>query len=210
MLDVEVPAGVNPASGRVAGTGAATWAEQKRPLLVAGSFVVAIVLGVVIGLVWASDDQPAAERTATEQPDAPELRPVLPAVDWETSREPGRPVKVSLTPAQRAAIRVPLQWLAAWQVRTETGAATPVASDVNVPDGLYYGAIQGASREQDVFWAVGRAEISGVPDSDARNPYVWMRDGSAPWALVAHGPGACARIPQPLMDVWGSPGVCAG
>ncbi|EFC79154.1 hypothetical protein [Parafrankia sp. EUN1f] len=210
MLDVEVPAGVDSASGRVAGSGAATWTERKRPLLVAGSFVVAILLGVVLGLAWASDEAPATVTTVTEQPDDSILSPEVPAVSWAASRVEGRPHKVTLSSAERQSVRLPLQWLAAWKVRQKTpGSTIPTMDDVTiVKDTLFYGAIEGADTAHDQFWAVAQTEIKGVPDTEAPDPHVWKRVGSAPWTLVALGPGACNSIPAELMTVL-SPGICA-
>ncbi|ONH53479.1 hypothetical protein CcI49_31390 [Frankia sp. CcI49] len=210
MLDVEVPAGVDSASGRVAGSGAATWTERKRPLLVAGSFVVAILLGVVLGLAWADDEEPATVTATTELPDNPVLSPALPLVSWATSRVEGTPHKVTLSATERQSVRLPLQWLAAWKVREKTpGSTTPTMDDVTiVKDTLFYGAIEGADSAHDEFWAVAQTEIKDVPETDAPDPHVWKRVGSEPWTLVALGPGACSSIPAKLMTVL-SPGICA-
>ncbi|MCK9899639.1 hypothetical protein CC117_07230 [Parafrankia colletiae] len=214
MLDVEVPAGVNPASGRVAGAGAATWAQQNRSVLVAGSFVVAVVLGVVLGLAWASDTSAPAGTTATEQPDNPILRqPTPPTIPWD-SQNPrvavGDALSLSLQPGEREALREPLRWLAAYEVRDRTGAAAPVLADVKITENtLFYGAVRGVDVQQDEFWAVGMTEIAGVSGAEAPNPHVWKRVRSEPWTLVDNGPQACTKIPAVLRTVWGGPSSCA-
>ncbi|WP_018639324.1 hypothetical protein [Parafrankia elaeagni] len=213
MLDVEVPAGVNPASGRVAGAGA-TWAQQNRSVLVAGSFVVAVVLGVVLGLAWASDTSVPAGPTVAEQPDNPTLRlPTPPIIPWD-SQNPrvavGDALSLSLQPAEREALREPLGWLVAHEVRERTGAETPVPADVKITENtLFYGAVRGADVQQDEFWAVGMTEINGVSGAEAPNPHVWMRVRTGPWTLVDNGPQACAKIPAVLQTVWGGPSSCA-
>ncbi|MCK9929538.1 hypothetical protein MXD62_20530 [Frankia sp. Mgl5] len=208
MLDVEVPAGVDPAGGRAARPGAAAWTQQQRPLLVAASFVVAVVLGVVIGLVWASDDSATPGAVAVEQPDNAILSPPLPSVPWETSRVAGRARTLALKGNEPTTLRQPLMWLAAYEVRKETGAATPVASDVTIPNGMFYGAVEGVDKERDEFWAVGMTEIRGVTEADAPDPHVWKRVGSAPWTLVGRGTAACDLIPAELKNIWG-PSACS-
>ncbi|WP_018502340.1 hypothetical protein [Parafrankia discariae] len=209
MLDVEVPAGVDPAGGRAARPGAAAWTQQRRPLLVAASFVVAVLLGVGLGLVWASDDPAAPDAVAVEQPDNEIVSPPLPAVPWETSRVAGRARTLTLKGNEPTTLRQPLMWLAAYEVRKKTGAATPVASDVTIPNGmLFYGAVEGVDKEHDEFWAVGMTEIRGVSAADAPDPHVWKRVGNSPWKLVGRGPTACDLIPVDLKNIWG-PGACS-
>lgn len=210
MLDAEVPAGVNPASGRVAGSGAAASTNQRRPLLVAGSFVVAVLLGIAIGLVWAPDEErqtvePAAEQLPTDLLSQPSL--TVPLVNGV--REPGKVVKVTLTGEEPTKIRTPLEWLAAHAVRQQTGAATPVADDALIlPSTLYVGAVQGVDREHDVFWAAGITQINGVSEAQAPNPHVWKREGDALWTLAGRGPEGCKAIPADLLHEWTYPHGC--
>ncbi|MEX5631351.1 hypothetical protein AB1460_01960 [Parafrankia sp. FMc2] len=204
---------MNPASGRMAGAGAATWAQQNRSVLVAGSFVVAVVLGVVLGLAWASDTSAPPGTTATGQPDEPILlQPPPPTIPWDSQNPPvalGNALSLSLQPAEREALREPLGWLVASEVRERTGAEIPGPADVKITENtLFYGAVRGADVQQDEFWAVGMTEINGVSGAEAPNPHVWKRVRSGPWTLVDNGPQACAKIPLVLRTVWGGPSSC--
>ena len=211
MLDVEVPAGVDPAHGGAPRSGAAAWAEQRRPVLIALAFGVAIVLGVVIGLAWAPDNT-STTTTAGEdtKPNDAVLSPPLPVVPWEGARQVGRASSLRLSETERSAIREPLQWLVAYHIRQATGQDTPVAADVTITEGtLYYGAIEGTDRESDVFWAVALTEVKGVAQQPP-DPHVWKRTGSAPWELVASGEGACSQVPAPLIQRWGGAPISCG
>lgn len=210
MLDVEVPAGVDPAGGRAARSGGATWVEERRPLLILGAFGFAIMLGIVLGLAWAPDDGSGSEEAGVAAPTAAEVQPPLPEVAWEGQRQEGRAQQMVVLPEQRDRITLPLRALAAYEVRLATGADIPVTDDVTIPDGgMYYGAIEGADRLTDEFWAVSETEIAGIVEQPA-DPHVWRRIGADRWTLVAHGPGACNTIPQALKDVWGgNPTPCS-
>jgi hypothetical protein len=207
MLDVETRSPVRPAG---AAPGIAAWVEERRPLVVAGAFAVAVLLGVLIGLATAPSKPKASGLSSSEQVIAPELRPPLPAVSWDGSRQPGRAHQVKVDPS--GGVRLALQFAVAAQLRKAAGEGVtlPTAADVRIPEGMYYGAIEGVDAAHDEFWAVGETEVAGVAQQPA-DPYVWRRIGNGAWEIVGSGPGSCAALPGALSgpEAWkGRPRQC--
>jgi hypothetical protein len=208
MLDVEARASVGAQGARSDGGELAAWVEQRRPVVVGGAFAVAVLIGVVIGLLTAPSATPAAKVEPSPPPVAAELSPPLPDVTWATSRQPGAAHQMFVTKERDpAAFRLALSWAVAEQLRQTTGTQALRASDVTIPDGMYYGAIEGADASSDVFWAVGETEVAAV--TQPNDPFVWKRVGAGPWQIVASGPGACSQLPSSLFAVWkGRPAMC--
>ncbi|ONH28113.1 hypothetical protein [Pseudofrankia asymbiotica] len=227
-MDVPMPAGPGEQT-RVAGTPLAAWVEQRRPFVIAGAFVLAVVLGIVIGLATASspasDDAGGGVDVA-----APARKPPLPALPWEGSRSPGTAVNMTVGDDLRPA----LTWAtadaalakagkttlsAAWEAaqtsdssdaQSNTGAAALTADAITIPpQKLFYGAVQGASAAEDVFWAAGLTSTSSTAIPVAQL-HVWKRASTGPWTEVASGAGACDKmVPKPLLTVWGPNKVCS-
>ncbi|OHV52563.1 hypothetical protein BCD48_09735 [Pseudofrankia sp. BMG5.36] len=235
-MDVPMPAGSGE-RGRTAGAPLVTWVEQRRPFVIAGAFVLAVVLGIVIGLATASSspsDDPGGNVDVT----APERRPPLPAISWDGSREPGKGMNLQLGQDLSPIVRTALTWAAAdyalakagkptWSkvyldagsptpgtanAQTATSRATLTDQSITIPQGLLYGAVQGADAAHDQFWAVGNADTTGstIPtDVPVDNLYVWERIGSGPWTVVASGANACAKISPGMTAIWGThPAPC--
>jgi hypothetical protein len=240
VLEMDVPMPASPGDqARVAGTPLAAWVEQRRPFVIAGAFVLAVVLGIVIGLATASSS-PSDDAGDNVAVVAPARQPALPPITWAGDRKPGTGVSLTLEPTMSPVVRKALAWAAAddalakagkttWSkvyldagspaagtanAQSATSRATLTDQSINIPQGLYYGAIQGNDAASDQFWAVGNADTTNaaVPSSvPVDRVYVWERIGSGPWTVVASGPTACTKIPQAMTTIWGaSPAPCSG
>ena len=222
-MDVPMPAG----SGngvRAGGVSWRTWVEEHRRPVIIGAFAAAALLGILIGLLTApSSGSPATNDVADV---AAQRAPALLALPWAT-RSPNTPfnMKAGIDPNLRPA----LQWAAADAALAAAGkttlsaavaassspspggtavsAAALTADEITIPSGsLYYGAIEGSSAANDVFWAVGLTQTSNkaVPLPGLE---VWKRIGDGPWTVVASGKGACENAPVPtslyVTGVWG-------
>ncbi|WP_239347936.1 MULTISPECIES: hypothetical protein [unclassified Frankia] len=205
MLDVDAQR-LGPTGGPVYRRGDAQSVDQRRTGLIVGAFAVAIVLGVVIGLVTA----PRARTVplvapATAAPPS-ELQPALDPPTWEGSRLPGTAHQMRVREQDRRAFSASL----AYDLR-ENGAGNVTTADVVIPPGkLFYGALEGRDSTFDEYWAVGLAQVAGVASAPP-NPHVWKRTGGGPWMQLVEGPGACDRLPPVLFTAWrGRPGLCSG
>jgi hypothetical protein len=182
--------------------------EERRPLLIAGAFAAAVLLGVIIGLATAPQGRPGGASSPSPASVPAEQQPPLAPTGWEQARVPGRAhnMKVDRGGELRRALQISF---VSW-ARAQPGGFGPTQDEVNVPQPLYYGAIEGATAAEDVYWAAGRAEVSGA--SRPSNPQVWKRVGSGPWMLARNGAGACGVLPQALFgpEVWrGVPPLCS-
>jgi hypothetical protein len=231
-MDIPMPAG--PAEGtRATDAPWKTWVEERRRPVIAGAFVGAALLGVLIGLVTA----PAGSTSTTDTADvtaATARSPQLPALPWEGSRAPGTAVKMVV--AREPGLRPALSWAAAdaalaaagkptlsqlaasgastgsRAAQAGSGGGSLTADSITIEQGIYYGAIEETSDATDQFWAVGVAETSSTAVPLPRLT-VWERVGSGPWTVVASGSGACQKLPTALYgaNVWGSrPEICSG
>ncbi|WP_203030988.1 hypothetical protein [Frankia nepalensis] len=227
-----MPAG---SGGRVGAAAAPwkAWVEERRRPVIAGAFVLAALLGVVIGLVTAPDSKAPPETGDTAQA-APARSPQLPPLPWANSRSPGTATNLTVGDDLRPA----LTWAAADDALAKAdkptlsevflasgGTAATSASpqggtqgaaltqqSITIPAGkLYYGAVQGSDATLDEFWAVGVTETPPGTPVAVPGLHVWKRVGSGPWTVVATGAGACDIVPQNLFGVgaWTSrPPIC--
>jgi hypothetical protein len=208
MLDVDV-AVPRSADGRGRAPGGAGWLEERRPLLIAGAFAVAVLLGVLIGLVTAPDGRRSSTPRAAAGAAPAEQSPPLGPSPWEGHRQPGQAHQMTVD--RGGVLRRALQSSFASWMRAQSGASRPTADDVSIPTRqLYYGAVEGAAAAQDEYWAAGSTVVRGTSQPPA-NPQVWRRVGAGPWTLVRSGPGACGALPQGLFGpgVWQArPALC--
>jgi hypothetical protein len=208
MLDVEARASTGFAGGRPDGSARAAWAAERKPFLVAGAFAFAVLLGVLIGLLTAPDSSDGQTSSRQAAPASPVLRPRMQAPTWDHT-QPGRAhqVRVSLEP-DPAALRLALRASLADHLSARPAGRAVTAGELSIPDNvLFYGAIEGTSAAADAYWVVGPVVVAGAQTG----PHVWRRAGEGPWTVAASGPGACAQLPAPLIDVWrGTPAVCTG
>jgi hypothetical protein len=211
MLEVDAPVPAGSRDARAAAPGSAGWVEERRPLLIAGAFGVAILLGVAIGLLTAPDGKGANTTTVSTETSDPALSPPLSVPPWPKGGRTGQGSAHQMTVDSAGVVRRALRTALAASVRAQSGADRPTADDVTIPTGqLFYGAVEGADAASDVFWAAGSAVVNGVPQAPA-NPHVWKRVGSGPWKLERSGPGACAALPPALFGplAWGgTPPLC--
>ncbi|WP_322754941.1 hypothetical protein [Frankia sp. Cas3] len=205
MLDVDAQQ-LSPTDGPAYRQGGDQSGDQRRTALIVGAFALAIVVGVVIGLVTAPEARttPAAVAT-TAAPPSSELQPALDPPTWENSRHPGTAHQMRVRESDRRALSASL----AYALR-ENGAGTMTTADVVIPPGkLFYGAVEGRDSTVDEYWAVGLAQVAGVTPAPP-NPHVWQRIANGPWTQLVSGPGACDRLPAVLFTVWqGRPGLCS-
>jgi hypothetical protein len=183
--------------------------EERRPLLIAGAFAVAVLLGVLIGLATAPDGRPSSTPGAAAAAAPAEQSPPLGPAPWEGHRQPGQAHQMTVD--RGGVLRRALQSSFTSRMRAQTGASRPTADDVSIPvRKLYYGAIEGAGAAQDEYWAAGAVVVRETSQPPA-NPQVWKRVGAGPWTLVRSGPGACDALPQALFGpgVWQArPALC--
>jgi hypothetical protein len=178
---------------------------ERSPVVVAAAFALAVVIGIVIGLVTAPHAKGAASATTkptTSSP--PEASPTLPSPPaWAANRVPGTAHQMSVRAEDRTAFQASL----AAFLRDASGSTAPTTADVTIPSGaLYYGAVEGTDLASDVYWAVGTVTVVGAT---TQSPQVWKRAASAPWLPVARGSGACAIRPSQLYHAWGgTPKLC--
>lgn len=209
MLDVEARASAGSADPAPRGSTRAAWGRERRSLLTAGAFACAVLLGVLIGLATVPDGSGSARSTAPARVVAPQLRPPTQAATWD-HQQPGRAhqVLVRLEP-DPPALRLALRWSLADYLRAHPGGSPVMADDLTIPENkLFYGAIEGTSVATDTYWAVGPVEVVGAVPAPT-GPQVWRRVGDGPWEIVASGPGSCAQLPAPLIEMWrGVPATC--
>ncbi|WP_232291787.1 hypothetical protein [Frankia sp. QA3] len=183
--------------------------RELRPAAVLAAFLVAVLIGVGIG--FATADRGTGGVTITGRGAlAPELTPTLRIAPWDAVRQPGRAhqMRVDDEP-DPVALRLALSWTVADQIRA-AGNRTVTAAAVTVPQGMFFGAIEGADAAQDQYWAIGRIQVAGVANPPA-DPHVWRRIGTGPWTIVRNGPNACTAIPAALIQEWkGQPAPCSG
>ncbi len=210
---MEVPARVDIAGERSARPAGLLGVRESRPVVVLAAFLVAVLIGVAIGYTTA--DRGAGDGTsvnASGQP-APELTPALRTAPWDSARQPGRAHQMRVDDEPNpTALRLALSWTVAEQIRA-AGASTITAAQVTVPQGMFFGAIEGADAAHDEYWAIGRIQVAGGVNrpAAAADPYVWRRVGTGPWTIVRNGPNACTTIPAALIHEWnGQPAPCAG
>ncbi len=179
--------------------------DQRRPLVIAVAFAGAIVLGVIIGLVTAPGGRTTPQVVPTTAAPPAEVQPAMDPASWEGSRQPGTPHQMMVREQDRLAFSASL----AAALRKTAGAERLTAADVVIPQGkLFYGAVEGRDSASDEYWAVGLAQVTGVP---AVNPHVWKRTRDSPWKPVVDGPGACDSLPPALFTAWkGRPALCSG
>jgi hypothetical protein len=179
--------------------------DHRRPVLIAGAFAAAIVLGVGIGLATVPDVRTSPTATPTTAAASSELEPELDQPSWESNRQPGTAHQMRVREQDRRAFSASL----AYAIR-QSGAGNITAADVVIPPGkLFYGAVEGQDRTVDEYWAVGLAQVAGVTPLPP-NPHVWKRTGSGPWTPVVEGPTACDRLPAGLFTAWrGRPSLCS-
>ncbi|KJE21572.1 hypothetical protein FF36_04146 [Frankia torreyi] len=207
---MEVPARVDIAGERSARPAGLLGVREVRPVVAVAAFLVAVLIGVAIG--YATADRGSGDGTTVNssgQP-APELTPALRTAPWEGTRQPGRAHQMRVDDEPNpTALRLALSWTVAEQIRA-AGNSTITAAQVTVPQGMFFGAVEGVDAAHDAYWAIGRIEVAGVA-SRPPDPYVWRRIGTGPWTIVRNGPNACTAIPPVLIQEWkGQPAPCAG
>ncbi len=208
---MEVPAGVDIAGDRSARPVGLLSTREFPLIAVVAAFFVAVLLGAGIGFATADRGSGSGGGNGAADAPAAQLSPVQRTAPWETQRVPGTANQLQVTAEpDPVALRLALQWTVTDEIKKAGGPATITADMVTVKSGmLYFGAVEGTSAATDEYWAIGRIEVKGMADPPA-DPHVWRRLGSAPWAIVAHGAGACEKIPAALLNVWkGQPAPCA-